>query len=146
MNVQYFTTLTYVRFDILRCVDETGGAGGPAEEFGYDEIWFRLGVDENCLSTDDLGQFAFVRDFDEDDAKTFNFGNKVGQRRYTDCWLLDLLEEDDIADGDVTHLGTDTNVSPLDVESRTGHGELSWTAGDYEYQLPYDLSHEPDPK
>ncbi len=146
MNVQYFTTLTYVQFDILRCVDETGGSGGPAEEVGHDEIWYRLGVDEACVSTDNLGLFSFARDFDEDDAKTFNFGNTVGQRRYTDCWLLDLLEEDDISNEDVTHLGRDTTVMTLDLESRTAHGELSWTAGDYEYRLPYDLSHEPDPK
>lgn len=146
MKVQYFTTLTYVDFDILRCIDETGGAGGPGEEIGHDEIWYRLGVDKVCRSTNDHTLFSFARDFDEDDAKTFNFGNKVGLRRYTGCWWLELLEEDDISDGDVTHLATDKIVLSLHVESRTAHGKLSWNSGDYEYELGYDLSHEPDPK
>jgi hypothetical protein len=151
MNVQYLTTLTYVRFGTLVCVDETGGSGGPAEEIGHDEIWHRFDLDGSypngsCLTTSDLGEFSHLRDFDEDDAKTLNLDGKLGQRVYVDCWLLELLEADDVSEGDVHHLNDDERVFTLDRERRTDTRDLKWDAGDYEYRLRYTLSHEPDPK
>ena len=141
IQVRYETTLTYASFGTLVCDDETGGSGGPAEEIGHDEIWYRMAVDGGCPASAAPSTYSYLY---EDDAKAMDLHSTLGQRRYTGCWRLSLLEEDDISEGDVTFLGEDRDVGTLDPAVRSASRDLVWEQGDYRYRVRTTLTHEPD--
>lgn len=147
MNVQYTTDLTYFLPGDLRVVDETGGSGGPAEEIGHDEIWYRFVADDGCVSSSDPEDFAQLGAFDEDDSTPLKLRDAIGVQRYTDCFAWDLLEEDDIDDEDVTFLDPRLVSSALQVDLNALAVSFTWGGedDDYEYVGTYILSHEPDP-
>ena len=140
-SLEYYTNLTFFYPETLVCHDETG-ANGTAEEIGHDEIYTLLQVDEGCGPNTDHTLFTYLYDFDEDDSKPKGLKH-FGVRKYVRCTVMNLLEEDDIGDGDVTHLQTVTPIETLALDTLRTPAEHVWNNGDYTYQMIYRLSHEP---
>ena len=143
VNVVFTTTLTYLTPGDMHCEDETG-ASGTLEEAGHDEIWIHLDVDGPCTAGAPLSAFAHLMDFDEDDNRLASL-SALGVRKYIDCALLEVLEEDDIAEGDVTHLQTPLALDALDLLEPIHVTYRFYDDGDYRYRAGFTRTHEPDP-